>query len=67
MADGGGPMLTTGELADLFRITPKRAREWARLYPKQLTPVRKTPHGALLWPRDKALAALATGLHEEDD
>lgn len=59
-------MLTTEEVAHLFRISASQAKRWAVLYPRQLGAVKRTPRGAWLWPADKAHAALSAGLVDED-
>lgn len=68
--DGGAAvvaerMLTTEEVAALFRVSPATAKRWARRYPRQLGAVKLTPGGQWRWPESKATAALTVGLVEE--
>lgn len=58
-------MLTTEEVADLFRVSTAQMKRWAVLYPRQLGAVKRTPRGAWLWPEDKARNALESGLVDE--
>ena len=58
-------MLTTEEVADLFRCSTAQAKRMAVRYPTQLGAVKRTPRGAWLWPEDKVAAALSKGLVEE--
>lgn len=58
-------MLTTEEVADLFRASTSQVKRWAVLYPIQLGAVKRTPRGAWLFPEDKARAALVSGLVDE--
>lgn len=58
-------MLTTKEVADLFRCSTAQAKRYAVLYPMQLGAVKRTQNGAWLFPEDKVRAALASGLVEE--
>jgi len=58
-------MLTTDEVAQMFRVSPAQAKRWARLYPRQLGAVKLTPRGQWRWPESKAAAALSNGLVDE--
>lgn len=58
-------MLTTEEVAHLFRVSTSHMKRWAVLYPKQLGAVKRTPRGQWLWPADKVRAALSAGLVDE--
>lgn len=59
-------MLTTEEVADLFRVSTAQMKRWAVRYPKQLGAVKRTPRGRWLWPESKARNALAAGLVDEE-
>lgn len=59
-------ILTTDEVAAMFRISRTQALRWAKLYPRQLGAVKLTPRGRWNWPESKATAALASGLVDED-
>lgn len=59
-------MLTTGEVADLFRCSTAVAKRMAVRYPRQLGAVKRTPRGPWLWPEDKVVAALSAGLVDEE-
>ena len=58
-------MLTTEEVADLFRVSTAQMKRWAVKYPRQLGAVKRTPRGRWLWPEDLARAALVRGLVDE--
>lgn len=58
-------MLTTEEVADLFRVSAAQVKKWAVLYPNQLGAVKRTQRGAWLFPDDKVRDALAKGLVDE--
>lgn len=60
-------MLTTREVAALFRISRAQANRWASRYPRQLGAVKLTPRGPWRWPESRATAALTRGLTDEDD
>jgi hypothetical protein len=60
-------MLTTEEVAGLFRCSTAHVKRMAVRYPIQLGAVKRTPRGAWLWPEDKVAAALLAGLVEEED
>lgn len=58
-------MLTTEEVAAMFRVGRAQVNKWARKYPRQLGAVKTTPGGQWRWPESKAVAALSRGLHDE--
>lgn len=58
-------LLTTAEVAALFRLTPKQANRWAVKYP-QLGAWRAGPRAPWRWPESKVRAALADGLHKKE-
>jgi hypothetical protein len=60
-------MLTTEEVAKLFRVSTATAKRYAVLYPRQLGAVKQTPRGKWLWPEDKTNAALIRGLIAETE
>jgi hypothetical protein len=60
-------MLTTEEVANLFRVSTAHVKRWAVLYPKQLGAVKRTPRGAWLFPDDLVRAALVNGLVDETE
>lgn len=67
MSEDSERMLTTEEVAALFRVSGATVRRWALRYPQQFAPVKITPgrQGQWRWPERKAQAALVAGLHEE--
>lgn len=60
-------MLTTDEVAAMFRVGRAQVNRWARKYPRQLGAVKVTPRGPWRWPESMAVAALAKGLVDESE
>lgn len=57
-------MLTTDEVAVMFRVSPATVKRWARRYPVQLGAVKLGWQWR--WPESKANAALVEGLRDEE-
>lgn len=62
-------VLTTDEVADLFRVSPAQVKRWAAdpRYRRQLGAFKTTPRGHYRYPEGKVRKALACGLVDDEE
>lgn len=59
-------LLTTREVAAMFRVSTTQVLRWASKYPRQLGAVRVTPKGPYRFSASKVAAARSEGLQDEE-